>query len=104
MTDKLSEEEVLHTAELARIEISKEELSSYQIKLKKLLDDVDKIKEIKLPNSDGEKENEKLIAPWSRDCVLRNDEEGVMLDPKEVLQNVPKKSGNYIEVPVVINE
>ena len=35
MIDKLSEEEVLHTAELARIEISKEELSSYQIKLKK---------------------------------------------------------------------
>ena len=100
MTDKLSEEEVLHTAELARIEISKEELSSYQIKLKKLLDDVDKIKDIKLPNSDGEK----LIAPWSKDCVLRSDKQGVMLEAKEVLQNVPKKSGNYIEVPVVINE
>ncbi len=104
MIDKLSEEEVLHTAELARIEISKEELSSYQIKLKKLLDDVDKIKEIKLPNSDDVNENEKLIAPWSRDCVLRSDQEGGMLDPKEVLLNVPKKSGNYIEVPVVINE
>lgn len=100
MTDKLSEEEVLHTAELARIEISNEELSSYQIKLKKLLDDVEKIKDIKLPNNDGEK----LIAPWSTDCVLRSDSEGVMLHPKEVLQNVPEKSGNYIEVPVVINE
>lgn len=100
MTDKLSEEEVLHTAELARIEISKEEVSSYQIKLKKLLDDVDKIKDIKLQSSDGEK----LIAPWSTNCVSRSDKEGVMLHPKEVLQNVPNKSGNYIEVPVVINE
>lgn len=100
MTDKLSEEEVLHTAELARIEISEEEVSSYQVKLKKLLDEVEKIKDIKLQSKDSEK----LIAPWSTNCVLRSDKEGIMLQPKEALKNVPKKSGNYIEVPVVINE
>ena len=34
MEDKLTKEEVLHVANLARIEISDEELEMYQLKLK----------------------------------------------------------------------
>jgi Asp-tRNA(Asn)/Glu-tRNA(Gln) amidotransferase C subunit len=45
-----------------------------------------------------------IIAPWSCDARLREDSEKDMLDAKEVLKNVPRHSGNYIEVPVVINE
>ena len=45
-----------------------------------------------------------LIAPWSDDSTLREDESGEMLEAKEVLLNVPRHSGNYIEVPVVIGE
>lgn len=35
MEDKLSREEVLHVAHLARIEIDEEEIAMYQVKLKK---------------------------------------------------------------------
>ena len=45
-----------------------------------------------------------MIANWHDDTVLRKDEAGEMLNPKEVLKNVPRNSGNYIEVPVVISE
>ena len=95
---KLTKEEVLHVAELARIEVTKEELEKYQVELKKLLDDVEKINEVK--NYD----DEIMIAPWTNNTTLRSDVEGEMLDPKDVLLNAPHHTANYIAVPTVINE
>ncbi len=96
--DKLSKEEVLHVAKLAKIKVSDSEIESYEVELKKLLNEIDKIDSVK-----GYDE-EMLIAPWNDDAALRKDEVGKMLDPKDVIKNAPRHSGNYIEVPVVINE
>ena len=96
--NKLKKEEVLHVADLARIELSDEEIGKYQVELKVLLDEVEKINDVK------GYDDEILIAPWSREVELRKDEEGEMLDPKQIIGNAPKHSGNYIEVPVVIAE
>ena len=84
MKDKLTKEEVLHVAHLARIKVDE--------------DEIDKIKEV-----EGYDE-ERMIAPWSKDTTPREDEAKEMLNPKEVLKNAPKHSGNYIEVPIVISE
>ena len=46
MKDKLTKEEVLHVAHLARIKVDEEEIEKYQVELKQLLNDVDKIKEV----------------------------------------------------------
>lgn len=98
MKDKLTKEEVLHVAHLARIKVDEAEIEKYQVELQKLLNDVDKIKEV-----EGYDE-ERMIAPWSKDTRPREDEGKEMLNPKEVLKNAPKHSGNYIEVPIVISE
>lgn len=98
MENMLSKEEVLHVAELARIKISEEEIEKYQVELKQLLTDVEKINDV------GNCDDEILISCWNEKTILRSDEPGAMLSPKEVLENVPKHSGNYIEVPVVIAE
>ena len=98
MEKKLTKEEVLHVAELARIAVTDEEIEKYQVELKQLLNDVEKINEVK------GYDDEILIAPWSDNTELREDIEGEMLDPKEVLENAPRHSGNYIGVPVVIGE
>lgn len=98
MDNKLSREEVLHVADLARIKISEEEIEKYQIDLKTLLNEVEKINDV------VGYDEEILIANWHENTTLRKDEPGEMLSPKEVLKNVPKHSGNYIEVPVVISE
>ena len=98
MTDRLSKEEVLHVADLARIKLTDKEVEKYQVELKKLLDDVEKINEVKGYDDDI------LIACWDRNAELRKDEEGEMLDPKQVIGNAPRHAGNYIEVPVVIGE
>lgn len=98
MKEGLTKEEVLHVANLARIEVSDEEIEMYQEKLQTLLKEVEKINEI------NDNDSNYLIAPWSNKTDYREDVEDEMLNPKEVLKNVPRKSGNYIEVPVVINE
>ena len=98
MNDKLTKEEVLHVAHLARIKVDDDEIEKYQVELKQLLNDVDKIKEV-----EGYDE-ERMIAPWSKNTITREDEPGEMLNPKEVLKNAPRHSGNYIEVPIVISE
>lgn len=96
MKDKLTKEEVLHVANLARIKLTEEEVEKYQVELKKLLDDVEKIN-----NVEGY-DDEILIACWEENTKLRKDEAGEMLNPKEVVENAPRHSGNYIAVPVVI--
>ncbi len=95
--DKLSKEEVLHVAKLARIRLNEEEIEKYQVELKKLLNDVEKINDVK------GYDDEMLIATWEENTKLREDKPGEMLNPKEVLENAPHHSGNYISVPVVIN-
>ena len=98
MQDKLTKEEVLHVANLARIKLSDEEIEKYQVQLKKLLDDVEKINEVEGYDDDI------MIANWSENTTLRKDEKGEMLNPKTVVDNAPRHSGNYIEVPVVISD
>ncbi len=98
MKDKLTKEEVLHVADLARIKVSEDEIEKYQVELKQLLNDVEKINEVK-----GYDE-EMLIAPWDHNADLRNDTDTRMLEAKEILKNAPNHSGNYITVPVVIGE
>ena len=46
MEEKLTREEVLHVAELARIKITEEEIERYQVQLKQLLNDVEKINDV----------------------------------------------------------
>ena len=98
MKEKLTKEEVLHVAELARIKLTDKEIEKFQIELKQLLNEVEKINDVKGYDDDI------LIAPWDDSTEPRKDIPGEMLEPKEVLKNVPHHSGNFIEVPVVISE
>ena len=50
------------------------------------------------------KSDDKLIAPVVHTTELREDVEGSMLDPEEIMKNVPVSNGNFVEVPVMINE
>ena len=92
----LTKEEVMHVAHLARIEITEEELLKYQKDLKILFDEIDKIKDL------SDFDEEKMIAPWEEDTNINR--ENTSVDHDNLLLNVPKKKGNFIEVPVMVNE
>jgi len=92
----LTKEEVLHVAHLARIEITEEELEKYQRDLKILFDEIDKIKDL------NDFDENKMIAPWENEVNINR--ESVPVEKDNLLLNVPKKKGNFVEVPVMVNE
>lgn len=98
MKDMLSIDEVNHVAYLAKLKIDDEKMNLYQKNLAQLINDIDKIRDVNVMD------DEMLICPTEEVCELREDVVGEMLDAKDVLRNVPRHNGNYIEVPVVINE
>ena len=92
----LSKEEVLHVAHLARIKLDDEEIVKYQKDLKILFDEIDKIKDL------DDFDDDKMIAPWENDYNLER--ESIPVNQDNLLQNVPKKKGNFVEVVVMVNE
>ena len=96
--EMLEKEEVLHVAHLAQIEVTEEEIKNYQIELKQLLDEVEKINEIKCD------EEELLITPIEHHSSLRKDENARVISFEDIRKNAPKTVGNFVEVPVMINE
>ena len=96
--DKLSREEVLHVAHLARISLTEEEIEKFRVQLKVLMDDIDKIKEVK------DFDDEMMYTPIEDNTRLREDVVGEMLSASDATINAPKKNGSFIEVPVMINE
>ncbi len=97
MDNKLTREEVLHVAHLARIGLSEEEIPKYQESLKKMIDEIDKIKTM------SDFDEEYMISPCTNEVPLENNEVN-NIQNQDILKNVPKKKGNFIEVPVMVNE
>ena len=91
----LTKEEVLHVLNLARLEASEEEIEKYQVELKKMIDEIDKIKEL------DDFDDELMIAPWSHDVTLREND-SLKIEETNVLENVPCKKGNFIAVDVEV--
>ena len=91
----LTKEEVLHVLNLARLEASEEEIEKYQVELKKMIDEIDKIKEL------DDFDDELMIAPWRHDVTLREND-SLKIEEANVLENVPCKKGNFIAVDVEV--
>ncbi len=93
--DKLTKEEVLHVLDLARLEASDLEIEKYQVELKKMITEIDKIKEL------DDFDEELMIAPWSNDSTLRENS-SLEIDESDILKNVPSKKGNFVSIDVEV--
>lgn len=89
---KLSKEEVKHVAHLAHLELSEEEISKYQDALGELIDDINKIDDIKI-TTDIE-----LVFVNPNPIKYREDKVEYVVQIDELMKNVPKKKGSFIEV------
>ena len=96
--DKLTKEEVLHVAHLARINVSSDEIEKYARDLKLLLDDVDKIRNIETDT------DELLVTPVEYESKTRDDNDTSKVEFNDIKKNVPAVAGNFVEVPVMVNE
>ena len=65
--NKLTKEEVLHVANLARLDLSEEEIEKFSYQLKEILDSINKINDVQIST------DELFIAPWTNNTTLRED-------------------------------
>lgn len=90
--EKLTKEEVLHVAELGRLELNEEEIEKFSYQLKALLNEINKINEIKIDTE------ETLITPSENKCLPEKDEPTICNYTKKLTENAPKKFDNFIEI------
>lgn len=94
----LSREEVMHVALLARLELSEEEIERYTWELNRVLEHIEKLKELDIEGV----EPTSHAVPLSN--VFRPDEPGEPLPIEEVLMNAPDSVDGYFRVPRVFEE
>ena len=95
--DKLSEKQVKHVANLARLDVSDEKMEHYCYQLADILTEIDKILSVDI------KTDELLIAPTNNCNKYSADEVCDMLKKADIFKNANNVSDDYIVVPRVID-
>ncbi|MEW6674129.1 MAG: Asp-tRNA(Asn)/Glu-tRNA(Gln) amidotransferase subunit GatC [Thermodesulfobacteriota bacterium] len=94
---KITKEEVLHVAHLARLEIEERSIDLLSVQIGKILEYVDMLGQV---NTDGIKPTTHAIFLTN---AFREDSEAVNMDREKTLANAPdKQEGNFV-VPKVID-
>jgi aspartyl/glutamyl-tRNA(Asn/Gln) amidotransferase C subunit len=81
-----------HIAEIAKIELKKEEKEYYKNEILKILENFEKIKEVDVEESDYE------YISHSKD-FFRNEKNTEKFENDLIIKNFPKKEGKKLEVP-----
>ncbi len=95
---KIDRQQVMHVAQLARLNFSEEELNTFVTQLNTILDYFDTLKDV----------DTRTITPTSHlmaaETPLRNDEVAAFADSSLLLQNAPSQEKGCIKVPKVIEQ
>ncbi len=95
---KLSREEVLHIALLARLGLSEEEVDKFSEQLSNILENFEILQQVDTTD----------VPPTAQSIALQNvvsdDSIAPSLSPSEVLANAPQKEGDFFKVRAVLEE
>lgn len=95
---KISKEDVLKVAELARLEFGEAELEKFMEQLGDILTYIEKLNEL---DTDGVEPTSHVLDIAT---PLREDEVQDWLTPEEALQNAPEREEDFFVVPQVIED
>lgn len=93
---KLSREEVLHIARLARIGLTEAEITRFSEQLSHLLENFEVLQEV---NTENIPPTAQSVALQS---VMRDDEVAPSFTPDDILANAPKREGDCFRVRAVL--
>jgi aspartyl-tRNA(Asn)/glutamyl-tRNA(Gln) amidotransferase subunit C len=96
--ESLSRDEVLHIADLGKINLSEEEIEKFGYGLKQIWTEIEKVNNLDI---DAE---EILISPTDNSNIYRDDVPSDALSINDALKNAPGTKENYIEVVRVVND
>ncbi len=93
---KLSRDEVLHIARLARLGLTEAELDKFSEQLSNILENFEVLQQVDTTN----------VPPTAQSIplqnVLRDDEVADSLPQNEILANAPQREGDYFRVRAVL--
>ena len=93
---KLSRDEVLHIARLARLGLSETEMDKFSEQLSNILESFEVLQQVDTSN----------VPPTAQSIplqnVLRDDEVAASLPESEILANAPQRDGDYFRVRAVL--
>ena len=93
---KLSREEVLHIALLARLGLTEAEVDRFREQLSNILENFEVLQQI---DTSGVSPTAQSIALQT---VVKDDEVAASLPPSEILANAPRKDGEFFRVRPVL--
>ena len=89
----IDEKLVRHVAQLARLELSEDEVREIAPQLARIFEHVDQVTGLDVGDAD----------PAAQSAVgmddLRGDDDGALIDPRDVLRNAPQHDGAFLVVP-----
>ena len=95
---KISKDDVIHVAELARLEFGEEELEKFTEQLGNILEYIERLSEL----------DTKGVEPTSHvldiSTPLREDRVEEWITPEQVLGNAPQREDDFFAVPKVIED
>ncbi len=94
---KLSRDDVYKLAKLARLKLTDEEADSFTNELSKILDYVDQLQTADVADLKPTNQVTGLFNVWREDEII-----DYGYNPDDLLKNVPKLSGRYIQVGRII--
>lgn len=97
---QLSEEELMHVANLARLELNTEEREKFAIDLPLILDDIEKIRAVLLSDETADI----MISPSQNTNEYHIAEVPSAIGKEEALRNSKLSDGDYVVVPKVIHD
>ena len=92
----ISEEKVRHIADLAKLNVTSEEMSKYQQQLTDILTEIDKILKVDITN------DEIMISQSNNRNCYSDDVIESHISKSDALKNAKRVKGDYIVVPKVI--
>lgn len=92
----ISEEQVNHIADLAKLKVEENEMKKYQQQLTDILTEIDKILNVEIQTT------EIMISPSFNQNVYSEDNPGNHISKEEAFKNAKRVKGDYIIVPKVI--
>ena len=95
---EIDEELVRRIAQLARLELTEDEVHEIAPQLRRIFEHVDRIQQLEVGDADPATQE-----PVDFDA-LRADDAGTTLDPDSVLRNAPEHDGGFFGVPRFFDE
>lgn len=97
---KITEKEVRYIAELAHLNLSDDEIVSYQGELEEILTYVDKLNEL---DTAAVEPMSHVLFDGAEEAALRDDRLAPSLDREQALSNAPLAGAGHFKVPLVLD-